>query len=147
MIAKNLKANTIRNGLHSKREVGEGRGECALQFEFPIPDSHSDAGPRVVFVIDQHGIFLVKRSKASVYVWGRGGVRVCQGSGVRGWGVEKVQCVFARVSRKNICIVTFNVVRQRFTQKPKQVKGGRGAVPFDREGKRRGERLRGWACC
>lgn len=42
------------------------------QFEFPIPDSHSDAGPRVVFVIDQHGIFLVKRSKASVYVGGRG---------------------------------------------------------------------------
>lgn len=47
-----------------------------------------------------------------------------------GWGVEKVQCVFARVSRKNICIVTFNVVRQRFTQKPKQVKGGRGLSPL-----------------
>lgn len=30
MIAKKLKANTIRNGLHSKRE--EGKGEGALQF-------------------------------------------------------------------------------------------------------------------
>lgn len=44
--------------------------------------------------------------------------------------MEKVQCVFARVSRKNICIVTFNVVRQRFTQKPKQVNGGEGLSPF-----------------
>lgn len=60
--------------------------------------------------------------------------------------MEKVQCVFARVSRKNICIVTFNVVRQRFTQKPKQVNGGEGPVPFYREGKE-GKRVRGWGCC
>lgn len=77
---------------------------------------------------------------------GGGAVGVCQGSGVG--TVEKVQCVFARVSRKNICIVTFNVVRQRFTQKPKQVKGARGVLSplIERVGE--GEkRLRGWGCC
>jgi len=70
------------------------------------------------FPIDQHGIFLVAIATSSTQStgWKKNQKKIRNGKSKRVPWVRFWCFVFARVSRKNICIVTFNVVRFRSAQ-------------------------------